>query len=114
MGVDLARCGCAMDMVDGLVEHLDLALSEHGMVGLTHWSLRAVREGFSSAFFVFSSFIFRFFKWSCRVSTPPPCIQNRRFPTHPTHLKNSLYSSTGGWGVWEVLPPPPRNFKSEV
>ena len=53
MGVDLARCGCAMDMVDGLVEHLDLALSEHGMVGLTHWSLRGVREGFLSAFSVF-------------------------------------------------------------
>ena len=46
MGVDLARCGCAMDMVDGLVEHLDLALSEHGIVGLTHWSLRGVRECF--------------------------------------------------------------------
>ena len=58
--MDLARCGCAMDMVDGLVERLDLALSEHGMVGLTHWSLRGVREGFSSAFFVFSSAFFVF------------------------------------------------------
>ena len=61
MGVDLARCGCAMDMVDGLVEHLDLALSEHGMVGLTHWSLRAVREGFLSAFSGFLSAFFGFF-----------------------------------------------------
>ena len=46
LGVDPARCGCAMDMVDGLVERLDLALSEHGMVGLFHWSLRGVREVF--------------------------------------------------------------------
>ena len=60
MGVDRAICGCAMDMVDGLVERLDLALSEHGMVGLNHWSLRGVRESFLSEFFDFFNEFFGF------------------------------------------------------
>ena len=53
LGVDLARCGCAMNMVDGLVERLDLALSEHGMVGFTRVGLRGAREGFLAEIFAF-------------------------------------------------------------
>ena len=48
MGVDLARCGCAMDMVDGALEMVDVKLFSRRMGGVVVACFVANGSGFVS------------------------------------------------------------------
>ena len=60
MGVDLARCGCAMDMVDGALEMVDVKLFSRRMGGVVVACFVANGSGFVSRlrakFPIFSDF----------------------------------------------------------
>ncbi len=49
--VSLVRCGCDIDMVDGVLKHLRVALSKHGMFGLHSLAFEDVRNRFDRTFF---------------------------------------------------------------
>ena len=68
LDVDIARCKCDIDMVDGALEWVDLTFSKHGMFGFDCVGLRRVRNGFQTPFSRFFQFFSNFFE--CAFGIP--------------------------------------------